>query len=196
MPDRSVDDEDIQPAIVVEVEPGGTEARVRQARKPDSCTRGLFFEDTGSVVHVEIVALTGDLRDEQVFVAVLVEIAGVDAHAAFGLTVSAKRRASEQRSIRERAAVPVHPQLIRRAIIGDVNVDPAVAIEVRGHDAERRPKLMTHARSLGHISKRPVAIVVKEVVRLRGVDTGWTVVEHAADRVEAGFVPLYAVVHV
>ena len=39
MPDRSVDGQDVQPAVVVEVEPGRAEARVRQARKPDARTR-------------------------------------------------------------------------------------------------------------------------------------------------------------
>ena len=67
-----------------------------QARKPDARTGGLLFEDAGSVVHVEIVSFTGELGDEQVFVAVVVEIAGVDAHAPFGFAVSAERGARER----------------------------------------------------------------------------------------------------
>ena len=48
------------------------------------------------------------------------------------------RRAGQQRRVLERAVVLVDPQLIRLAVVGDVDVDPAVAVEVGGRDAERR----------------------------------------------------------
>src|SRR5712691_11651048 len=146
MPDRSVDGQDVQPAIVVEIEPGRAEARVWQAGKPDALTGGLFFETAGSVVHEKIVSLAGERGDEQVFVAVVVEIARIDTHAALGFTVSAEGRARDECRIREGAVVPIDPQLVRLAVVGDEDVDPAVAIEVGGRDAERRAELTSHAR--------------------------------------------------
>jgi hypothetical protein len=47
----------------------------------------------------------------------VVEIAGVDAHAPFGFTVSAERNARAERRIRESAVVPVDPQLVRRTTL-------------------------------------------------------------------------------
>ena len=37
-----------------------------------------------------------------------------------------------------RAVLLVHPELIRHAVVADVDVDPAVVVEVGGRDAERR----------------------------------------------------------
>ena len=197
MPDRSVDGQDVQPAVVVEVEPGRAEARVRQAWKPDARTGGLFLEDAGSVVHVEIVSLTGELGDEQVFVAIVVEIARVHAHARPWL--HRRRRALRRPSSAVFVKVPSR-WLIHNwfgcAVIGDVDIDPAVAVEVGGRDAERRTELTFHARRGGDVSERPVAVVVIEVARLRAVHAGRTVIAEAADRVEARLVRLDAVVHV
>ena len=37
---------------------------------------------------------------------------------------------------RKRAVALIQPQMIRRAVVGDEDVDPAVAVEIAGHDAE------------------------------------------------------------
>ena len=62
---------------------GGTEARRRAA----------IVEHARAVVDVEVAAFAGQLGHEEVFVAVVVEVAGVDAHAGLGL---ARRRAARR----------------------------------------------------------------------------------------------------
>jgi hypothetical protein len=85
------------------------------------------------------VPLARELGDEQVFVAIAIEVACIDAHASpFASPVSAERNTGEERRIREGAVVLVDPQLVRRAVVGDKDIDPAVAIEVSGRDTERR----------------------------------------------------------
>ena len=53
----------------------------------------------GPVVDVEIVALARQFGHEQIFVAVVVEVAGVDAHARFGLARRALSAAPDSSAV-------------------------------------------------------------------------------------------------
>ena len=86
---RSVDRQEVQPAVVVKVEPGGPETGVRETEGTQSRTRTLFFKDAGSVVDKEITPLTPQFGHEQVFVPIVVEIARVHTHARFRFAVRA-----------------------------------------------------------------------------------------------------------
>src|SRR5256885_6884504 len=59
-------------------DPAGAKAGERQARQTDSRARAAILERPHAVVHVEIVSLSGELGNEEVFVAVVVEVAGID----------------------------------------------------------------------------------------------------------------------
>ena len=78
------------------------------------------------------------MSQEQILVAVVVEVGGVHAHARLGIPVRVQRRARQQTGIGEHAVAPVHPELVLVAVVGDVDVGPSVAVEVGGHHAERR----------------------------------------------------------
>ena len=163
---RAVDDERVEPAVVVDVEPGRAEAGVRAARRSEPRSRALLLEEARPVVDVEVVAFSRQVRDEQVFVAVVVEIAGVDAHAGLGSPVRAQRRAGQQARVLERAIVLVDPELVRLAVVRHVEIDPAVAVEVGRRDAERRPEIARDARRRRDVGERAVAVVVIEPARL------------------------------
>src|SRR5262249_24204184 len=49
------------------------------------------------------------------------------------------RRASEKGGFLERAVALIHPQMILDSVVGDVNIDPAIAVEVGCHYSEGRP---------------------------------------------------------
>ncbi len=128
---RAVDGQQIEPAVVVVVEPGRAKAGVAQAGRGEPRLRAPVLERARPVVDVEIVTLARLLGDEEVVVAVVVEIAGVHAHAGFGLAFLRQRHARRQRRVPERAVVLVDPELIGLAVVGDVEVDPSVAVEDR-----------------------------------------------------------------
>src|SRR6266853_4592606 len=92
----AVDNERIEPAVVVDVEPGRSKAGVGAACRAKTGARALFLEQADPVVDVQVVAFTGEIRDEQIVVSVVVEIAGIDTHAGFGFAVRAQGRARQE----------------------------------------------------------------------------------------------------
>ena len=88
-----VDREDVEQAVVVEIKPGGPEPGVRQARGSNPGLRADVLKLPGPVIHEQIVPLACEIREEQVFVAIVVEIAGIDAHARFWFAELVDRRA-------------------------------------------------------------------------------------------------------
>ena len=122
---RAVDCQHVEPPVVVEVEPGGSEAGLAEAGGAEP-GRGASVREEGSpVVDVDRVRLTRQMGHEQILVAVVVEVAGVDAHARFGVAVRVHRRTRQWPGVGERAVAPVHPELILVAVVGDVDVEPS-----------------------------------------------------------------------
>ena len=62
------------------------------------------------------------LGHEQIFVAVVVEIAGIDAHVRFTLPVRSERHSGQERGVAERSVVLVDPQLVLLLVVGDEDV--------------------------------------------------------------------------
>ena len=62
----------------------------------------------------------------------------VDAHPCFRTAVLIDGAPHQQRCFLEPAATAIHPQMVRRAVVGDKHVDAAVRIEAR------RPRLPRH----------------------------------------------------
>ena len=124
-------------AVVVEVEPRRAPAGVGQAARSQPGRRALVPEHPGAVVDVEVVALGRQVRHEQVFISVVVEVAGIHAHAGLRGAEAAQRRAGEQGGVHQRAVPLVDPQEVLGAVVGDVDVQPAVAVVVGGGDAQR-----------------------------------------------------------
>src|SRR5437667_11729172 len=61
----------------------------------------------------------------------------------------------------------IDPKVSGRAIIGDVNVRPPVAVEIRARYAQTGPDRGSDSRSFRHIFKRAIAAVVKQARRYR-----------------------------
>ena len=112
-----------------------------------------------AVVHVEHERLADDVRDEEILVAVAVEVARGDAHAAFGIARGVQRGARQQPFVDEGAVVLVDPELVRRRVVGDVEVEPAVAVVVAGRDAQPGAVGLADAGRLGHVGEAAVAVV-------------------------------------
>ena len=89
---RAVDDDQIEPAVVVVVEPVRAEPCHLRRWRGEACADACVLEVRRAVVHVHCVGLGGDVRDEQIFIAIVVGIAKRDAHAAFGPPAGIHRR--------------------------------------------------------------------------------------------------------
>ena len=84
----------------------------------------------------------------------------------------------------ERAVVPVDPELVRRRVVGDVEVRPAVAVVVAGRDAEPGAVGFGDARALRDVDEAAVAVVAEQPVGDRPVRARPAVVARA-DRIGA-----------
>ena len=130
--DAAVGDEQIQPAVAIEIQPAGAEAGLREAGRAEAGGSAPILEVSRAVVEVQHIHLVEPVRDEQILVAVVVEVARVNAHARFGLSGAAHGGAGEERRVLERAVVLVDPELVGLAVVGDVEIDPPVVVEVGG----------------------------------------------------------------
>ena len=113
---------------------------------------------------IEDVVLAPEVGDEQLGQAVAVDVLGVDPHPGHAPApgVVAPRRRS--RDVLERAVAPVEEEEIRVVVVGDVEVDPAVAVEVGGDHAEAVAVGPADPGRVGHVGEGPVAVVAVEDV--------------------------------
>ena len=95
---------------------------------------------------VRLVPVVGD---EEVGAAVAVDVLGVDAHARADAAGGVVARARGVGGILEGAVAPVEEHEIRAEVIGDVEVGPAVAVEVGGDDAQPPAVAAADARRAG-----------------------------------------------
>jgi hypothetical protein len=113
------------------------EARGRQARAADAETQALILENARTVVDEERASLVDQFGDDQILVAVVVEVSGVHPHVGLAFAVRTERDAGRERRVREGAIVLVDPELVLLLVVGHEQIDPAVAVEIRGGCAER-----------------------------------------------------------
>ena len=173
--DRTVGGDEVEPAVVVEIEPGGAEPGMAETHRAKARRDTHIFEQAGTKIPIEVVSFGRQLRHEEIFGPVIVEIAGVDAHAALRLTVCAHGHAGEQARVLECTVPLVHPQDVFAAVVGHVKVDPAVVVEIGGRDAKRRTEGTSGQCCRRHVGERAVPVVVKQPIALRAVH-GWSAV--------------------
>ena len=124
-------------------------------------------------------ALVDQFGDEQILVAVVVEIAGVHAHVGFSFAVRAERHAGLDGGVRERPVMLIDPELVFLLVVGHEEIEPAVAIEVGRNGPERPAERLAQAGGDRHIREFPAAQIPVEVIRLRPIDVRPAVVRLA-----------------
>ena len=91
---RAVDEEDVEVAVVFGVDRRHTEASIGPADGAEAGLGGSVDKKTAAVVAVEGVGFPGEVRHEEFFVAIAVEIARHHAHAGFRHSFGVHRRAA------------------------------------------------------------------------------------------------------
>jgi hypothetical protein len=160
--DRAVDDQQVEPRVAFVVEPGGTEPGEQQRPPAQAARERCVVEQLASEVAVQSNPLAAEVVHHQVVAAVTVVVAGVDPHAGLRVAVRRQRAPGEQRHLLERAVMLVDPQLVAGPVVGDVEVGPAIAVEVVGHDAQRGTVHRAEAGTRRNVLEGAVAAVVEE----------------------------------
>src|SRR5437867_655536 len=103
---------DIEPTIVVVVEEHGSETRERNARRRNAHLDAAVIEVAAAPVEEQRALLPRQMREENIFGAIAVEVRDVDAHARFGDTIGINGGAADLRLVFERPVLLVDPELI------------------------------------------------------------------------------------
>src|SRR5437660_1165721 len=169
--DVAVADEDVGPAVVIHIEEAATPAEKLCVAAEPAGERGVFKTGVADVV-VEGRCVAGEIGFDDVEIAVEIVIGGGDAHAGLGLTVGAEGAASFHGNVDKFSIVLVLVKGAGGGVIGDVNVGPAVVVEIGGEDAEAVGAVgVEDASFFGDVGETAVAIVVIEDV-LAAVEAG------------------------
>src|ERR1700687_590995 len=114
--------EEVLPAIIVVVEQvraptGKSESRAAHARLVGHILKGAV-----AIVLIEVIALVGKIGDNDIWVAVVIEVAEVGAHPGKRFAVLIVGNACEQANFGERTVSVVVVQETLHGIVGDKNV--------------------------------------------------------------------------
>ena len=133
--DVAVGEEDVEPAVVVEVDEPGAPAEPPRVEAEAAGERPVLAEAVPEV-GVQRRRVAGEVGLDDVEGAVAIVVADADAHARLRLAVLAVGAAGADADVGERAVVVVAIERARVRIVRDVDVGPAVVVEVERADAE------------------------------------------------------------
>src|ERR1039457_1009977 len=127
-----------------------------------TCADGGVFETALAVIPVQNVSVVGEVRLEDIQVAVQVIIADSHAHAGLLHAILVQGHAALQADIGESAIAFVAHQETGCGVTSHVDVRPAVVIEIRGHGSHGVTFKLEYPALRAHIGKGAVAVVVVE----------------------------------
>ena len=170
--DVAVGDEDVEPAVVVHVEEADAPAEVAGV-DAEAGEVGVVVEVAAAEVQIEGVGVAGEVGLDDVEEAVAVEVSDGNAHAGLGLAVGRVGDAGLDGDVFEGAVLLVLVEGGGGGVVGDVDVGPAIVVEVGDADAEAiGADGVEDARFFGDVGEGAVAIVVVEDV-FTTLQAGW-----------------------
>src|SRR5207245_5065618 len=162
--DVAVADEDVRPAIVVHVEETAAPAEILRVLAETALIGGVLEIRAAEIV-VKRRRVAGEIRFDQVEIAVEIVIGGRDAHAGLRLAVGAESATSFDGDVGEGAVLLVLIKGAGGGIVGDVNVRPAVVIKIGGEHTEAvRAIGFEDAGFFAYVRERSIAAVAIENV--------------------------------
>ena len=191
----AVGDHDVGPAVAVEVRQGAAPADPGEAVDGQAEVGGDVEEGAPAQVPEEGVVFLLEVGDEQLRPAVAIEVLGVHPHPGRCPAADIPAGARVLRGVAEVAVTSVEEEEVRVLIVGDVDVNPAIAVQVGRHDAEAMAVGPADAGRDGDIGECPIPIVAIEDVPdgsqlLRGAVAADLAGGIAAEAVVAGPLPV------
>ena len=164
----TVDLQDVGPTVVVVVDKTAAPRDILIV-DADAGREGDVGEGAVAVVVIEVAGVVGEICLENIEPAVAIVVGDADAHAGLLVAVFAVGDARDDSNIGERAVVIVAEQNARLRIDGDVDVGPAVVVEIVGDRGDRVARArLEDAGFFGDVGESAVAVVVIEDVGVAG----------------------------
>ena len=169
--DVAVGNQNVLPSVVVEIHKSAApthEVRVHgQARRPGDLGKGAVAE-----IAIEVRRIVGKVRLQDVQETVAIEVRRRRAHAGLLVALFIKRDAGVGAHFLEGPITLVEKVQTGRGIAGDIDVRPAIVIEVAGKDGEAGRLGCIDAGLVGYVGEMAVAVIVIKRHRLRGQSHG------------------------
>src|ERR1700722_10727922 len=166
--DVAIRHEQVEPAVVVHIKEANAPA---QQSSVDAQTTGIsaVFKVRIAEIGVERVSVASKVSLNHVERSIAVVISDRNTHAGLRLRLGRKRGTAFNGYVTKGPILLIQVERCRRGIIGDVDIGPAVVVEVGSRHAEavganRRP----HTGFLTHVGKGAVAVVVIEQILSSG----------------------------
>ncbi len=150
-----------------EVDEGGSESGPGKAREAEADGCGVVHEDV-SPIPIERVRLGPKVGHEEVEIGILIEIPQQDSHAGLRPTLAVQRQSHEETAVLEAPVRELLPEQVGLAVVGDIEIEPAVSGEIVAQDSEGGQPAGEDAGRFGHILEFSVAPVPVERVPFVG----------------------------
>src|SRR5262245_22799413 len=125
----TVGDHDIGPSVAVKISQRAAPTDPGEAIDRQAENRRDVEENSGSQILEERVVFVLKIGDEQLGLTIAVQVFGVDSHAGRGLTFNVQAGARVDCRVAKRAVAAVEKKKIGVLIVGDVEVNAAVAVQ-------------------------------------------------------------------
>src|SRR6267378_811085 len=133
--DVAIADKNVGPTVVVHVEKAAAPAEILGVLAEASLESGVLKICIAKIA-IKRGRVTGKIRFDEIEVAVEIVIGGGDAHAGLGLAIGAESAAGFHGDVGEGAVFFILIEGAGGGIVGDVNVRPAIVVEIGGEHTE------------------------------------------------------------
>ena len=162
--DVTVHQQYVAPAVIVGIQEAAAPAHESRI-DAEAVMHRRIVEIPAAAIGVQGRALVGEIGAEDIVMAVAIDIPGRHAHAGERLSMLVKGSAAQDRLVPEGAVALVDVQDRRRAVAGDVDVRPAVAVKVAANGSERViPSRGADAAGKGCVREAAGAVIAQELI--------------------------------
>ena len=161
--DVPIGDHDVTPAVGIEIVDGRAETDEQATDVGDAIPTADMEEVAPSLVAVEGKPLALEVRHPQIGESVTVEVAEVDPHAPVGDPLVVEGRTTDQPHLREVATAVVDVEEVVGGVIGHVDVEVAIDVEI-GQEHPEPLAILPQPHRGGGIGER--AVPVAEIDRI------------------------------
>ena len=174
-PDMPTGDEQVLPAVVVEIEESGAEAGHMKGQGAHPACAGRFPERSLSHVQVQGKSLIVESGQGDVRESVIVHVSKIHSHAGNEISVLGQRHSGSHGDLLELVPEVVEQRVVV-AVVGDEQVRPAIQVVVGHADAHALADVASDSPLLGDVPERAVAIIQEKRIGLSFVIPWVTVV--------------------
>src|ERR1043165_8744060 len=104
------------------------------------------------------------MSDKDILGTVAIKVSCIHTHTGLCSSIPVYSRAGQQCFVFESAVLLVNPELVGIAVICNVDVGPAIIVEVSRNHAQRMSELFVYSGADGHIFKSSITAIMKETV--------------------------------